>query len=606
MSINHPFSRARLLVSALLASLLLSGNVALLTAHAADAPSDAQEQIRQQERERAQREQLAPEPDVRLEQAEPAAPITVLPSDESPCFTIHSIALTGDASAQFQWALPFANQKNDPAIGRCLGSQGINIVMKRLQNAIVARGFVTTRVLAAPQDLNSGVLTLTLIPGRIHAIRFTPDTSQRATQWNAIAARPGDILNLRDIEQSLENFKRVPTADADIKITPADIKTDTKNSDHSEVKTGEYGSTEPGLSLPGLSDLVISWKQAFPLRLTLTADNSGIKSTGKNQGSVTISGDDLLSLNDLFYISYNHDLGGRDPGSRGSHGTTVSYSIPFGNWLLGLNSSNYEYYQAVAGANQTYLYSGTSTNSDVRLSRVVWRDAVRKTTLSGRLWMRSSSNFIDDTEIQVQHRRMAGWELGINEREFIGDATLDVNLALRQGTGMLGSIPAPEESFGEGTSRPRMIVADVQFNLPFSIANQRLRYSLSARGQSNQTPLVPQDRFAIGGFYTVRGFDGENVLSAERGLLLRNDLGLSLGATGQELYLGLDYGEVGGQSADLLVGKRLAGAVVGLRGGVNGLNSNVSWDVFLGEPIMKPDVFQTARSNVGLNVIWAY
>ncbi|BCM23766.1 POTRA domain-containing protein [Methyloradius palustris] len=175
---------------------------------AADANSDAQEQIRQQERERAQREQLTPTPDVRLDQGEPATALTLLPKDESPCFTIQSIVLTGDSSPQFQWALTAANQKNDPPTGRCLGSQGINIVMKRIQNAIVAHGFVTTRLLAAPQDLNTGVLTLTLIPGRIHAIRFAPETSSRATQWNAVAAKPGDILNLRDIEQSLENFKR--------------------------------------------------------------------------------------------------------------------------------------------------------------------------------------------------------------------------------------------------------------------------------------------------------------------------------------------------------------------------------------------------------------
>ncbi|HEY0268670.1 MAG TPA: POTRA domain-containing protein, partial [Methyloradius sp.] len=299
---SNTFHPARLFVM----GLVLLGNIGMQPAYAADAASDAQEQIRQQERERAQREQLAPVPDVRIDQGEPAAPLTLLPKEESPCFTIHSIALTGDSSSQFQWALASANQKDDPAVGRCLGSQSINIVMKRIQNAIVARGFVTTRVLAAPQDLNTGVLTLTLIPGRIHAIRFAPDTSQRATQWNAIAARPGDILNLRDIEQSLENFKRVPTADADIQITPA-------TTDNDKSKNGE-----PGSSQPGLSDLVISWKQAFPLRLTLSADNSGIKSTGKNQGSVTISGDDLLSLNDLFYISYNHDLGGRDLGSRGT------------------------------------------------------------------------------------------------------------------------------------------------------------------------------------------------------------------------------------------------------------------------------------------------
>lgn len=39
------------------------------------------------------------------------------------------------------------------------------MVMKRAQNAIVARGYVTQRVLAENQDLQSGVLTLTVSPG---------------------------------------------------------------------------------------------------------------------------------------------------------------------------------------------------------------------------------------------------------------------------------------------------------------------------------------------------------------------------------------------------------------------------------------------------------
>lgn len=63
-----------------------------------------------------------------------------------------------------------------------------------MQNAIVARGYVTTRELAAPQDLKQGTLALTLIPGRIRAIRFTEDSSPRATKWNAVPAAPGDIL----------------------------------------------------------------------------------------------------------------------------------------------------------------------------------------------------------------------------------------------------------------------------------------------------------------------------------------------------------------------------------------------------------------------------
>jgi len=44
---------------------------------------------------------------------------------------------------------------------------GINAVLGRVQNAIARRGFVTTRVLAGAQQLQSGTLVLTLVPGRV-------------------------------------------------------------------------------------------------------------------------------------------------------------------------------------------------------------------------------------------------------------------------------------------------------------------------------------------------------------------------------------------------------------------------------------------------------
>jgi len=130
-----------------------------------------------------------------------------LPASETPCFTIDRIELTGDASDRIQWALPAANEPDDRALGRSLGSAGINLVMKRVQKTITERGYITTRVLAQPQDLNSGTLTLTLIPGRVHSIRFAEGTSHRGTKWNAVPASPGDLLNLRDIEQVLGAYR---------------------------------------------------------------------------------------------------------------------------------------------------------------------------------------------------------------------------------------------------------------------------------------------------------------------------------------------------------------------------------------------------------------
>ena len=527
----------------------------------------AQELLRQQQRERALREQQEPSPDARRPAVAPEK--ERLPEAETPCFSIDTIVLKSD-SPQFDWALAAADPDDDPASGRCLGSIGISLVMKRIQNAIIERGFVTTRVLAEAQDLTTGVLTLTVFPGRVRAVRFSANSDERSYASNAVPIKPGDLLNLRDIEQALENFKRIPTAEADIEIVP-----------------GEQA---------GDSDLVITWKQDFPLRLTLSADDGGLQATGKYQGGVTISADNLLGLNDLFYASFNHDLDGGS--ARGTRGYTAHYSLPWDYWLLGATASANRYHQTVAGASQRYDYSGTSENYEIRLTRTLRRDANSKTRATLRGYLTESSNFIDDTEVDVQHRRMAGWEAALEHRAFIAQSTVDLKLAYRRGTGAFAALPAPEEAFGEGTSRPIVVSAEGSLVVPFKLGGQSLRYNSNWRAQWNRTPLVPQDRFSVGGRYTVRGFDGESVLMAERGWLIRNDVGVALGESGQEVYVGIDYGEVGGRSAELLVGTRLAGAVIGVRGAYQGLY----YDVFAGRPLSKPQGFETADVTAGFTL----
>ena len=540
-------------------------------------PEGAEELLRQQQRERARQESQAPDADVRLDRPNVGGETARLPAHETPCFPIHRLHLTGEAADRFQWSLTAADSEGDSPIGRCLGNEGIALVMKRVQNAIVAGGHVTTRVLAPPQDLKSGELTLTVIPGRIRAIRTAPGNSERLTIATTFPMVAGDLLNLRDVEQALENLKRVPTAEADIRITPS----------------------EAADAQPGDSDLIVTWKQTRPFRLTLGLDDAGSKATGRYQGNLTVSADNLLTLSDLFYLTQSESLG--DRADKGTRARTVHYSLPFGYWQLSLAGSNYTYHQTVAGASQSYIYRGASENLDLRLSRLVWRDAAGKTTVGARIWQRASHNFIDDIEVLTQERHMAGGEVNLGHRHFLGASTVDANLAYRWGTGALGSRPAPEEPFGEGSSRPRLWTADAQLNHPFQWLGQSLRYNLVWRAQWNDTPLLPQDRFAIAGRYTVRGFDGERLLSADRGWLIRNDLGITLGGSGQEAYLGLDHGRVGGQSAELLVGRELTGAVFGLRGQLVG----VQYEAFVGRPIAQPAHFRTARTTAGFTLTWS-
>ncbi len=576
----------------LLAAAMAAGPLLTWAQQTPTTPQPFVEQQRQQERERALREQNERTVDQRP-QATPPVPARRIPESESPCFRIDRIVLTGEQSDAFQWAVADLSgpEGNDSPLGRCLGTAGVNVVLARAQQAVIARGFVTSRVLAAPQDLSTSTLTLSFVPGRIAAIRLTPDSSSTllgnsALLTAAIPARVGELLNLRDIEQGLENLKRALTVEADIQIEP---------------------SAAPNAK-PGDSDLVVKYVQSRKWRLSFSLDDSGTKATGRNQAGTTLSLDNPFGLNDLFYVSANHSINSHflsEP-SYGTEGQTVHYSLPHGYWMLGFTASNSQYHQSVAGLNQDYIYAGKTNNAEIKLSRLIYRDQQRKTTVAIKGWRRESRNFVDDTEIEVQHRVVGGWEASLSHKEFIGEATLEGLLAYKRGTGGFGARVTPEEQAyrgnpGEplgGTSRLKLYTAEMSLNAPFKLGEQRLRYSGLVRAQWNRTPLTPQDRFSIGGRYTVRGFDGETSLMGERGMLIRNDIGWAMGRSDAELYVGMDYGQVGGRSTADLLGRHLAGAVIGVRGQWTLL----SYDFFVGAPISKPEGYRTARAALGFTL----
>ncbi len=531
----------------------------------AAAALDAQEQQRQQARERALQQQNAPQADARL--SRPVAVLPDYPVNESPCFTINRLTLVGESAARFQWALDAAAD----AKGRCLGSQGIVLIINKVQNVILAKGYVTTRVMAQEQDLTTGVLTLTLQPGRVGETRFEEPVSWRGRLWNAIPASRGDILNLRDIEQGLENFRRVPSVNADIKIVP--------------------GAED------GTSDLQVNWHEGRPVRLSLGVDDSGSKSTGRYLGSATLAIDAPFAQNDLFYANIGKDMFQHGPFGNRSH--TLNYFFPVGYWAFSANYNDYTYHQNIPNANEVLRYSGKSDNIQLTVSRLLYRDQSHKTTLNLRGYRKHSTNAVDDVDIVSQKRRTAGWELGLNQRSYFGTTTLDANISWRRGTGAFHALPAPEESRHEGSARTGMLLGDLGINQPFSWGEQPWRVYTSVRGQWSPNALTPQERMAIAGRYTVRGFDGEQMLSGEKGLLWRNEIAWNVFSRGHELYLAADYGRVDGPNTRYLVGHQLAGSALGVRGALWG---RFSYDLFAGVPLYKPAGFHTSGATAGFSV----
>jgi len=520
-----------------LTGIVLSLAVAFPPFVAAQAIEPNDETLRQKERQHELRDRLDSSPGVHLQRSTPRRP--TLPDDEAPCVEINRIRLTGDHHRRLEGILRDALRALDWRPGHCLGERGISAILRETRQQLIDRGLITTRVSAAPQNLDTRELVLSMLPGRIGILRPSSGSDDRARLETAFPLGRGDLLDLRRLEQGLENLERLPSVTTQIDVRPGDAL--------------------------GESDVVVDWQQDFPLRLSLAIDDSGSRETGRFLGTITVFGDHLVGLNDLFYASLTRDLGlddGERPGNTRSH--TLHYSVPFGYWRLGATASRFEYDQTIAGLSRDYRYSGQGERRELAISRVVHRSDVGRTRLTATAWLQTYANAIDDTRITMQDRRMAGYTVGIEHRRYLGRATLDLSLGHRWGTGMLGAREAPEEAFGEGTARPRITTFHALLDAPFVVGEQPLRYHGEIRGQFNHTRLIPQDRFAIGSRHSVRGFGGELLLSGDRGVYWRNELHLVLPGP-LHPYLGLDAGRVDGPSANDLPGRHLVGAAFGLQ-----------------------------------------
>ncbi|EOI5721503.1 ShlB/FhaC/HecB family hemolysin secretion/activation protein [Cronobacter dublinensis] len=539
----------------------------------------AEEQFQhQQQQQKAREARLAAEaPDIRIPVATASSSHLQFP-DENPCFTIKRVTLTGK-DALPHW-VPL-QRLADQAVGHCLGVQGINMIIGTLQDRIIEHGWVTTRVLAPQQDLREGELTLRIVPGRIRDVALTSDSGRYIRLWPTMPAHAGNLLDLRDIEQGLENMQRLPTVQARMELQPGDA--------------------------PGESDIVIQRVQSRFWRVGAWVDDTGTESTGRYQGGVMLALDNPASLSDLFYVTASRDLG--FAGRKSSKNISGHYSVPFGYWTLGLTASDYQYSQTIAGRNADILYAGKSHSLDVQLSRVLHRGAASKTSVTWDVLMREARNYIEDVEVENQRRRTSAWRLGLEHRHYLGPATLDASVSYQRGTRWFGAQPAWEEDVDDetyATALSKIVTWKASLTMPFTLWSQDFSWTTQYNRQMSDTPLTPQEEFSIGNRWTVRGFDGERTLSASRGWTLQNTLGWSTPLPAQELYLGADYGEVGGNSSTHaeLSGQHLAGGVLGVRGAIE--RAHLSYDLFSGVPFSKPPGFKTDPVTFGFSLNWNY
>lgn len=489
---------------------------------------------------------------------------TLVFPEESPCFPISRLAWKN--AEAFAW-LTRAVQVQDV----CIGSEGITRLRDHLRYLLIERGYVTTQVLIGQQDLRAGKLEIELVPGRIGSISETGDAPGRRQM--AMPMAEGDVLNLRDLDQTLENIRTV-AGDASVRMV-----------------------MEPGKAF-GQTDLAIHHApEVRRWRAIVTADNSGIDATGKNQLGGVLVVDSPLRLYDQLIATYNNDahFGNHTVGSRAMG---LQWTVPYGYGSFWLGANQYDFLQTIATTAGNLPYTGRTRTFEVGASHVAYRTGTMKGTMRAKLSRRSDDVRLGEWPIGVQTRDITSYTLSYAHYQRARHMTFTGGLSLR------GSIPAWSANSGyvsgrtQWSGRYSILSANASVDVPFSVGRQRLGYRASMNAQAAPNAIPATEMLSIGSRYSVRGFDGSRTLVGQSGWVLRNEVAVAIGNTGQEAYAAADAGAVGGSVTRELAGRTLVGAALGVRGAYG----KVGYDVSVGMPVAKPSGFEAARVTVAVQL----
>lgn len=490
------------------------------------------------------------------------------PTGIGSCLVIKRIELMNidafpNAGRLIQWATQ--------AQGNCMDEKGLSSLRDTLQWQLVADGYITSHVAFTEDSYVDGTLFLTLIPGRLASIEHHENSQDYAQLNTVFPGRQGDLVNLRNLEQGLDNLQRLPSVNAtmDVVLNPEDLS----------------------------SQIMVTRQQLRFWRMNAFLDDAGHYGVGRYRAGATLFLDNPLSLSDLAHFSASRELDNHH--DKGNHNFVLHYSIPFGYWLLSMTASQGAYYQSLLVANTAYKYHTYWRSLDMQIQWLLMRGNNYKTVGYTGALIRKSNRFFADIELEIQRSDTVDWQLGLQHLHYTRWATISSGINYQQGTQWFGARPSPgRDSF----STARLINISASLNIPFMLGEHHFQYEPTFGQQYTRSAVTMQDKFSIGGRNSVRGFTTDSALMGQQGWFLKNDIAWMNQRLANQLYLGLDYGEVSNKGGQFLLGDRLIGAVIGVRGYYRRLGYNIN----ISTPLDKPAHFNTDPIVLGFMLNWQY
>ncbi|WP_057460728.1 ShlB/FhaC/HecB family hemolysin secretion/activation protein [Pseudovibrio sp. POLY-S9] len=391
----------------------------------------------------------------------------------APCFPIDAINVEGATQLSKQGVerliAPYANS--------CMGLADIDNLLVTISQAYVAKGLITSRAYLPDQDIKSRKLHVVVVEGIVEDIAYAEVRGEVLTDGPkrkiklALPIKQGELLQLRDIEQGVDQMNKLASANVQLDIAP-------------------------GQQIGG-SQLRLVNQIEDETRLTVRTNYDRSLGFTNKTVDVLFEQDDLLGLNEAWFVGYS--------GSNSSNSLSASLRVPYGYWDTSASLSYSDNAQVLTSS--SLLYSPTLAAS-LSVDRLVKRSATRKLYVKTQADYSKLRRFINTSELNAQE--LVGFRTGVASEFFASGSYLLLEAGAKVGHQLEFAGKSP------GAVHREFAIFDAQAVYRKGL-NKNLALFAHLRGQYASSPLFSRDQLSLGGIASMRGLGGLSV-SGEQGM----------------------------------------------------------------------------------------
>ena len=463
-------------------------------------------------------------------------------------------------------------------LNRDLGSTEITNLVSDLTNRLIAKGYITSvATISENNDLSTKTLNLKIVPGKIEKIILNEDKGfDNLKKTFLVSTKEGNVLNIRDLDTTTENFNYLEANNMTMEIVPSEI--------------------------PNYS--IVKIKNEMKDKFTVSALTNNYGEDRQNaiwRGGVSINIDSPLGIGDRVYFSYMTvhkkepdrswkratenlkpgeiaPIGPKDydprkdtlPYKRDLDLYNFRYIMKFNSYTLSLGSSRTENTSSFYTPNTVYDMETVSSSFSINLDKILWRNQKNKISLGVGLKRKHNESYIEDTKLS--DRILTIGDISLNGTTVFYGGLLSGSLDYERGIRALGASFTPKSQFMKYTM-------NVDYYKPIT---KRLAYRLDTTAIYSNDVLYGSEKQSIGGVGSVGGYHRKGNIQGDKAIEIQNELSYRILDSEKfgriSPYLSYSYGRVKNNKNNSKYGKGyITGALLGLRYNMKYLDLDIAY-----------------------------